>query len=142
VGGMENPAIQKINDYIDEFFPMGKGEVIRDPGEIILFFRDIYISRRSLKHIVEQRSINDGLGSCEIKLLIRRLGEVLLDPEIVIKSNSEKYRDSSTYGRFNPGENQAVMAIIDYADKNKKYLITAFYKEEKQFLKLLKKKNP
>ena len=57
---MEHFWNTKINDYIDEFFSMEKGEVIINPQEMIPFGRNIIIYRRALKHIVEQRSLNDG----------------------------------------------------------------------------------
>jgi hypothetical protein len=142
VGGMEDSTIQKINDYIDEFFFMEKGEIISNPRERILFSGNIYISRRSLKHIVEQRSINDGLDACGIKLLIKRARGMLIDPEMIIKNKNKKYPNSLTFGKFDFGADQGVLAIVDTANGSQRVLITIFYKEEKQFLKLVEKNSP
>jgi hypothetical protein len=51
VGGMENLNAEKIDNYIDEFFLMERGEKISNPNGKILFFGEICVSRRSLKHV-------------------------------------------------------------------------------------------
>ena len=139
---MENLNAEKIDNYIDEFFLMERGEKISNPNGKILFFGEICVSRRSLKHVVEQRSINDGLDANGIKLLARKVRKVLANPEIVIKSNSKKYPRSYIYGGFDLGTNQGIMAIVDHADEWEACLITVFYKEVKPFLKLINKNNP
>ncbi len=142
VGGMEDLATRTINSYIDEFFSMGIGEKINNPNEKILFSGNIYISRRSLKHIVEQRSINDRLSIKEIKSLARDVRMMLATSKIVITSDNGKYPNSYIYGGFDIEINRGVISVIDCADREERFIITMFYKEAKQFLKLLKKNSP
>ena len=63
---MEDPTIQKINDYIDEFFFMEKGDLISYPDDNIALDKKSTLSKIGLKHIVESRK-DDHYSAKEIK---------------------------------------------------------------------------
>jgi len=116
---------------------MEKGEAIRFSEETLLIAPCIQISRRALKHIVEQRSLNDGWDIVHIKLLIRSAYETLLDPQIDITNKNGKYPNSHLLGRFDLGMNKGVMVVVDNVGDHK-FIVTIFRKEAVQFFKLQK----
>lgn len=118
---------------------MKKGERIDFPEVAMPLWGSICISRRSMKHIVEQRSIHDGFDKSQIKELIKKSCTALANPEIIMEDTNEKYPHGWLFGRFDSEMNVGVIAIVDFADKNKQYLITVFYKEAKKFYKLFTK---
>ncbi|HEY5221214.1 MAG TPA: hypothetical protein VIJ29_03695 [Candidatus Paceibacterota bacterium] len=135
---MDDVTKQKIDRCVEEFFPMRKGEAIRFPEKTFLIAVGVQISRRALKHIVEQRSLNDGWDIAHIKLLIRSAHETLLDPQIDITNSTGRYPNSHLLGRFDREMNKAVMIVIDEARGDEKFIVTIFRKEAVQFFKLQK----
>jgi len=137
---MENVTNAKIDQYIEEFFPMKKGEMIKHPQETFLFAADIQISRRALKHIVERRSINDGRGIDGLKLLMKSACEAVTHPQIIIKNSNGRYSSSRLFGRFDPKTNKGIMVVVDSTAGVGSFVVTIFYKEAVQFFKLQEKK--
>jgi len=80
-----------------------------------------------------------GLDTGEVRLLLKKAQSTLLWPEVTIKKNSKKYPEGYLLGKFDFETNQGVMAMVDYIGGSERYLVTIFYKEAKQFLKLLRK---
>jgi hypothetical protein len=136
---MEDSTIQKINDYIDEFFFVVRGEVISNPQEKIPFSCDMTISRQALKHVVERRSVNDGMNIDGVKRLLGKAQAIVANPELMIQNVSERYPDSYLFGGLDSAMGKAIMVVVDYVDEERPCVITIFLKERRQFLKLIKK---
>jgi hypothetical protein len=137
-GGMENKI---INEYIEEFFPMRKGEFILNPTRMISFSPGILISRKAIKHIVEQRSLIDRFDERAIKLLFQIARDAIMDPQIIAKNNNVKYPNSKLLGRFDSELNKGIMVVLEDAMERERSIITIFCKEARQFRKM-QKNNP
>jgi len=135
-GSMEDKI---INEYIEEFFPMRKGEFILDPARIISFSPGIWISRKVIKHVVEQRSLIDRFDERAIKLLFQIARNAITNPQIIAKNNNVKYPNSKLLGRFDPELNKGIMVVLEDVTGRDKNVITIFCKEERQFRKMQKK---
>jgi hypothetical protein len=134
---MEDSTIQKIDSYIDEFFFMERGASIDNPQEKILFIPGVWISRRSLKHIVEQRSINNGFEPDNIKALLGKAKLAISMPDVDMKNSSKEYPASRLFGKFDYEINKGVMVVVDGVGAGERCVITIFVKEARQFFKLL-----
>jgi hypothetical protein len=133
--------IRIIDECVEEFFPMRKGEFILDPAGMVPFSSGIWISRKTLKHVVEQRSLIDGLDARAIKLLFRIARNVVMDPQINTKNYNLKYPNSRLLGKFDQGINKVIMVVLETTAGGDRAVVTIFCKEERQFRKM-QKNNP
>ena len=134
---MENPAWEEVEQCIDEFFCMEKGEEIRDPHRMLFFADNALISRQSLKHVVERRSLNDGMGASLIKSFIRKAAYAVNSPDVVMENHNNKYPASRLFGRFDVEINKGIMVVVDGENGKTGRVITIFLKKTSQFVRLL-----
>jgi len=141
---MENliPKItsEKIKKYIDEFFLMEKGEIIKNPKKIIPFSMSSQITRRSLKHIVENRTLYDGLSFQQLITFISKAQEIIENPEVEVDNwGNKNYPQSRLLGKFNPESNKGIMIVVRSDRRGTKYVITIFRKEARNYFRLVEK---
>ena len=111
---------------IENFWNMRKGERIKDPDKKLAIGQNIYISRRSLKHVVEGRK-SDKYPICKIKNMFTRLPSVISEPDLVTKNINQKYTDSLISRKLYDSEKE-MLFIIHITEKEKTIVITAFYR--------------
>jgi hypothetical protein len=131
---MEYPEKKEINRYIEEFFPMDKGEIIKDPTEEILLGGNLKVKRIGLKHIVESRK-DDGYSREAIKDMVSRAIGTVLCPELDIANTNKKYPDSRIAGKAYPCEDRALLVIYQ-PDKEGKVVYNLYYREISRFKKM------
>ncbi len=131
---MEDPTTEKIDRYIEEFFPMRKGEMIYNPAEEILLAENIKIRRMGLKHIVESRR-EDGYSLEEIKNMMSRVIETMLSPGLDIANTNNKYPNSRIVGKLHLHEGRALLVIYQ-RDKKIKVVYNLYYREINRFKKM------
>lgn len=121
---------------IEEMYPMKKGVFILDPEDKIQLSFDVSISRRALKHIIENRKDNT-YSMNRIKNMIDRIPIALNQPDFdVLNTKNQKY-NSFISGKIFSEEKEGLMIVYVIEGKTK-CVITAFYKARSGFKKYLK----
>jgi hypothetical protein len=134
VGGMEDPTIQKINDYIDEFFFMEKGDLISYPNDNIALDKKSTLSKIGLKHIVESRK-DDHYSAKEIKDSASRVLQVMKYPELDMPNTNKKYPHSRINGKAYPQEGRALLVIYQL-DRGIRIVYNFYYRDINRFRRM------
>jgi hypothetical protein len=131
---MEDPTIQKIDDYIDEFFMMKKGDLISYPDDDIPLDKNNIVSKIGLKHIVESRK-EDHYSAKEIKDMASRVLRVVKYPELDIPNTNKKYPHSRISGKAYPEEKRALIVIYQL-DRGIKIVYNFYYRDINRFRRM------
>jgi hypothetical protein len=126
--------MEKIIEYIREFFVMERGALIKNPMKETYLDSEIIIRRIGLKHIVESRG-EDHYSMAQIENMILRIPEVFFDPEFDIKNSNPKYEGSRIVGKLYEEENRGLMVIHQLDDRGIKCVYNAYYRPRGRFLK-------
>jgi hypothetical protein len=126
-----------LHACVGEFYLLEKGAIIQDPNADIRI-GDCRITRRQIKHVVEQRKAeNKSLE--EVAQVINLIPEVILKPDFEAQNYSQKYPGSVIRAKTFTTLDQAMVVVLDEKHKKFRDLITAhLYSPDK--MDLLKKK--
>lgn len=116
---------------IREFFELPKGFNIENPESIIRLQNNIVISRKALKHLIEQRK-REGFSLSETFLLIKRILSCMKKSSVTVPSGNR-----FVSARPILAEHRAILVVYEFTGKLV-FIVTAFYRSEKKFWKLKK----
>ncbi len=119
---------------IRKYFEVPIGFLIDQPTEIITMVRSIHFTRKTIKHLVDQRK-KDGLSLEEIETLFKRISECYRAPDLRLPNHNKNYPTSALLVKFYPNENRGLV-VVYIMDADNFLVITAFYRLEKKILKL------
>jgi hypothetical protein len=124
---------------IDEFYLTGKGIFIERPDEIILQCGDGYMTRRHLKHIVEQRK-DDHHTSEEIKKMLDDVSNIIQNFDFEIANSNRKYPGSVLRVKVFKSRERGAVVVMDAPINAKRPIITTYpYRLTFAYFLLLKK---
>jgi hypothetical protein len=132
----------RIENLIDEYYFLYKGEFISDVDEYLYLEKMIGIRRRLLKHIVEQRKGKDSMNQEEIKKMMRDIPDALKNKEFEIANPKQNtFPGSKMIGKMNHAMRKGLIVIkspktVDAVTNEFEEIFDAFYREEKRFNKL------
>ena len=130
---------KKLIRVIGEFYRLDSGEIIKNPSDHIYFSSNVRITRRGLKHILEERK-TDRYSLGDIKIMFFRVKEVFASPDLWIKNTNEKYADSYISGKLYTEDKEALLIVHHCVDGVSVDIITMFYRSRRKFEKMLGKK--
>lgn len=123
-----------FHSIIKEYFKMPIGFPIDEPAEVITTVGSIHFTRKTIKHLVDQRK-KDGLSLEEIETLFKRISECYRAPDLRLSNHNKNYPLSALLVKFYPNEGRGLV-IVYTLDVDNFFVITAFYRSEKKILKL------
>jgi hypothetical protein len=134
--------IKKIlDDCVDEMYSMENGVFIAHPDEIILECGDAYMTRKNIKHIVEHRK-GARQSIEEIKEMLGRLSEVILESDFETLNTNSKHPDSILRVKVFKSWERAVAIVMSAPTEDRRLIITAYpYRLMFAYFLLLKKLN-
>lgn len=152
ISSVKTPTISKeILSAVEEFKGIERGASITNPtetyklanttDEAVRHFNfptsEIEITRRALKHIVESRTVQKGITPEEV---ISRLPDILANPTHVLPNYDRRAKgiipNSYLFAKTN---GKVLIGIVEVVKEgNKLQVKTAFYKNKKDFLNLVK----
>ena len=130
--------LAKIESYVDEFFALEKGAIIKNPEESFEF-HDARLTRRQIKHIVESR-IKEGRAAPEIKDTLLRALETIKSPTLEFSNPSQDYPGSIVRAKLFIDINKSVIVVLDKKGGHTRDVITIFSKKSKEYRRLEKKR--
>jgi len=116
--------------YVDEMYPMKKGELIADPDR---GFRvgDGLLTRKRIKHIVEQRKA-EGKSADEIKEIIDHIPDVIAAPDLELPNRNQKYPDGiMRFKAFQEWERAVVVVMDRKKGVTRKIIIAHLYSSKR-----------
>jgi len=128
---------KEIYELIRYYFGLPKGLHILHPDANVRVAANVFLSRRSLKHIVEERKI-DGYSLKKIKIMFCRIQKVLKNPELQILNTNQKYVGSFISGRLYQKNFEALL-VIHITEQTKQRVINAYYRPNSKFFKMKRK---
>jgi hypothetical protein len=126
----------EILDCVLVFYVLEKGFVIPDPY-VGFILGQVFISRKSIKHIVERRK-DEGKSLEEILKIFERIPRVIERPEFITKNDSLNYPKSITQGLFFEELNRGIVVILSDFIQEKRHLITAYTKKSRDYKSFFK----
>lgn len=126
-----------IVSQIDKFYDLEKGVDIENPNGRIFLTDNASLSRKVLKHIVEERKTKDGLSSGQIAYLLEKAPNAISNPEIEFINKNPSYPESIVRGKYDKKTDQGIMVVLDKATGEVREIINLFGKEARKFFKLL-----
>src|ERR1700733_6087684 len=104
--------LQKVlHAYVEEMYPMEKGVFIAEPG-YVLRVGDCRISRRQIKHIVEQRKA-EHKSLEEVAEIVCLIPEVIFGFDFEMPNYSQKYPESIIRAKIFAEREQGVVIVMD-----------------------------
>ncbi len=133
-----------IQDLIELYFKMNEGEYIEDFLEEVLVFEKeitLKITRRTLKHIVEQRK-RDAYSKNELKELFIDLTKILENKDYEIIQNQTNYKNNFLLVETIFDKKVGVVLVLEIVifKDNSYFIKTGFYRATSKIKKLLKQK--
>lgn len=136
----DSNEIRKIlQGYIDEMYPMEKGEPIYNMEQSFRI-HDGRLSRRHIKHIVEQRK-SEGKSTAEIKEMFDYIPSVVADFDFEIPNHNKKYPESILRFKVFQEFERGVVVVMDKKECNKRDIITVYFCSPKKIYLKKKKLN-
>ncbi|HEU0081197.1 MAG TPA: hypothetical protein VFQ72_04250 [Candidatus Paceibacterota bacterium] len=127
-------APRNLRGAIKEMYPLDKGVLIARPIDDIRLGHRVSISRRALKHIIEERKA-DGYSLDKIYRLLVRVLRAVRRPGLIAKNLNKKYPNSIVFGRsFTLTKEYAV--VICEPEGESFRIINAFYRSKSKYDKL------
>lgn len=128
-------SLSEIQEQLEIYFEMEKGAFIPAHLDLIDLVKDIFVTKRSLKHVVEQRK-KDSYTTDKLKLLFSDIYNIVLNENYLLVPN----KDNSFFIIENqPSKKTLAVGIIEIVD-DKKIIATAFYRSFKKMKKHFSKK--
>jgi hypothetical protein len=128
--------ISKIFDYVREFYLLEKGFIIPDLYSGIIVGH-VFISRKSIKHIVERRK-DEGKSLEDISVIFERIPKVIRCPEFIVKNDSSNYPNSIAQGVFFGELNRGIVVILSDFIQEKRHLVTVYTKKSRDYKSFFK----
>lgn len=126
---------------VDEMCALEKGILIARPDEIILQCGDGYMTRRQLKHIVEQRKA-ELLSPEEIKRLLDLAQQVITGFDFETYNKNPRYSGSIMRIKVFKNQERSIAVVMDQKTQGGRAVITAYtYKLVYAYFRLLEKLN-
>lgn len=125
-----------ILDYVKEFYLLEKGFIISDPYSGITI-GNVFLSRKSIKHIVERRK-DEGKSVEDILMIFERIPKVIEYPEFTINNDSLNYQNSIAQGVFFEELNRGIVIILSNFTQEKRHLITTYTKKSRDYKSFFK----
>ncbi len=130
------PLLKIFGECVDEFFPLEKGVKISDPRKAFLFC-DARITRKQIKHIVEQRK-SDGKSPGEIKTLFCHMLGAIEDFDFELPNRNPRHIGSIMRIKiFRQGD--GVIIVMGKMKGGLHDLLTVFIRNSKGIKTLVKK---
>lgn len=126
---------------IDEMYPMGDGIFIDRPDEVVLECGNIYLTRKQVKHIIEHRK-GAHQSIDEVRQLLSKLPEVILEFDFEISNTNLKYPDSILRVKVFKSWERSLVLVMSAPINGKRLIITVYpYRLIFAYFLLLKKLN-
>ncbi len=129
-GNLVNCMLEKIQELIEEYYKMEKGDLIENYLDEFVFYGvniEIRMSRRSLKHIVEQRK-KDNYSKEKIYSIFEILAFIIKTNNYIITHNN-KTKEYILTEEFTRDVKSIFIALeIIFLDTNRYYIKTGFYR--------------
>ena len=125
-----------ILDCVREFYVLEKGSSILDPYSGFTFGQ-VFISRKSIKHVVERRK-DEEKSVAEILKIFERIQTVIKYPKFTIKNDSLNYPKSIAQGLFFKELNRGIIVILSDFIQEKRHLVTAYTKKPRDYKSFFK----
>ena len=127
-------SLAEIQQQLEIYFEMETGAFISNHLDLIDLIKDVFVTKRSLKHAVEQRK-KDSYDTIKLKKLFADIYEVIKFGNFILVPNKE---NSHLLIENNTVKKTLAVAVLEISD-NKKIIATAFYRSFKKLKKHFKK---
>jgi len=127
-----------LHAYTDEMYLLEKGAFVVDFEKAIVF-EDGRLTRKQVKHIIEQRKA-ERRSSDAIKRLLYRALETLREPDFVLPNTNQRHPGSIMWVKFFEKEKMGVVVVMDAESQKRRDVITAFFRDAQGIRRLHKKK--
>ncbi len=126
--------LKQINSLIAYYFGLPKGHRISHPN-IKMFIDDaVRISRRAIKHIVEERR-DDTYTIAQIQGMFTKILETVHNPDFSISNNNKKYPGSfmtvKSYQKLNN-----MLVVVQNKNSSGVAIITVFFRQYRHYKKM------
>jgi hypothetical protein len=112
-----------------EMYHMEKGAFIFDPDKEIARFGGCHITRRQVKHIIEQRK-DEGKSAEEIVELLCLIPQATVNYNFEIPNRNLKYPGSVLRALVFPGKTSGIIVVLDKPMDGVRDVITALQKKK------------
>jgi hypothetical protein len=120
---METESI--LSACVDEMYHLEKGIFIHRPDEIIARCGDGHITRRQVKHVIEQRKA-DGATPEEVKLILHHVPQTIIKPDFQVSNSNLRYPDSVIRVKVFRSWKHGLMVVLDKETDSGRGLITTY----------------
>jgi hypothetical protein len=118
-------------------YPMEKGVLISDPNRGVRI-GDSLITRKQIKHIVEQRKA-EGKSIEEIKEIILDIPAAIMDFDFEVPNRNERYPGSLIRYKVFSGLERGIAVVVDKKVRRMRTVITAYLCSPAKIYKIKKK---
>ena len=134
-----NNTQEALCDCVREMYSLGNGEHIVHPDKVIFQLKDIQITRKQIKHVIEQRKA-EGKSADEIRCIISYIPKTIIDFDFEIINQNQKYAGSILRVKVFKKWGCGMVVAIDKEVDGRRDLITAYpYRSISAYFLLLKK---
>jgi hypothetical protein len=134
-----NKEKQALYACVDEFYLLEKGVFIERPDEIVLQCWDGYMTRRKLKHIVEQRK-EDHHPAEDIKRMLDDASIIVKNFDFETVNPNKKYPGSIIRVKVFKSRERGAIVVMDAPIYEKRPIITTYpYRSTFAYFLLLEK---
>jgi hypothetical protein len=133
-------ACQMLYECVDEFYRLKKGAFISEPEKSFLFC-DVFIGRRAIKHVVEQRKA-EKVSSENMRQFFARMLRTISEFDLeILNTNQSDYPISVMRMKIFPESEIGTVIVLDKRDEiGRRAFITAFYCRPERIVLIQKKK--
>ncbi len=129
-------SLSEIHNQLIDYFKLDAGAYISDHQNLINLFDNYFVTKRSLKHIVEQRR-KDNYDTNKTKDLFTDLHDIIQEKIFILTDNNKDTTKILIETRAD--RTVLAVAIVDKVE-DKNIIVTAFYRSKKKLTKYLKNK--
>lgn len=124
---------------VDEMYGLDKGDHITDPDEVVFQLKNVYVTRKQIKHVIEQRKA-EGRSLEEVREVVGNIPKTISNFDFEMVNSNQKYAGSVLQIKvFNKWE-RGMVVVLDKEMYGRKSLITAYpYRLVSSYFLLLKK---
>ena len=126
-----------VDTCVDEMYPMEKGVAIFD-FQASFHIYDGRLSRRQIKHIIEQRK-SEGKPKIEIKNLFYDIPETIMHADFEMPNTNLRYPGSIMRLKAFNTSRDGVIVILDKKTNQARDIITAFSRSSERISTMKKK---
>jgi len=130
---------KNFHSYVEEMYAMEKGVLIINPDKGVRI-GDSILTRKQLKHIVEQRKAEGKLAD-EIKEIIDYIPAAITEFDFEIPNPNPRYPESTIRYKVFQGWERGIAVVIDKKAKRGRDVITSYLCSPAKIFKIQKKLN-